>query len=101
MAQLTETRERARVTAGLDGGASIIYKSGLTPVAPRSPRLAGMTGRGGRGSRTPRAARLQFGGGGKSHGPDGHDPLLDSWIEESRGASPRGKPPKKVTLPGL
>ena len=101
MAQLTETRERARVTAGLDGGASIIYKSGLTPVAPRSPRLAGMMGRVGRGGRTPRAARLQFGGGGKSHGPDGHDPLLDSWIEESRGASPRGKPPKKVTLPGL
>ena len=96
-AQLTETRERARVTSGLEGGASITYKSRLKPVAPKSPRLAGRMGTSGK--MTAWTGR-RFTEGKESHGLESHDQLLDSWIQESRGASPRGKPPK-VALPGL
>ena len=93
LTQLKEVQSRARVTSGLDGGDSILFQSKIQPSAPNSPRPV-QRRRGGRTTRT--SLSIQIGRVGSSP----RDPLLESWIEESKSSSPKGKPPSNL-LPGI
>ena len=93
LTQLKEVQSRARVTSGLNGGDSILFQSKLQPVAPASPRPIQNNRVGRKFRSSPRVRTGSLGGSSR-------DPLLESWIDESKSGSPKGKPPSQV-LPGI
>ena len=112
MNDLQELKERASITSGLSGGHSIVFKSPRPPTLGSGRRSGGTGGGGGgrrrrsRGGNTPRTPRNGSSGTFGRSGMVGGNPELNDWIDESRGASPKGKPPSKhgnggSILPGL
>jgi len=107
MHDLMEIKERAKRTCGLSSGHSIIFKGGAarTPRIPRPPPSGrGSSKIGGRRSRaanqggrmTPRISKSRGGGFGMSGISNSGDPEMTQWIEHSKGASPRGRPPSTL-----
>ena len=86
---LQELKNRANATNGLSSGNSIAFRS------PRPPTL----GSGRRKSftnRRRRQGRTSGGAGSGSFGRPSSNNEIDAWIHESRGASPKGKPPSQL-----
>ena len=94
---LQELKNRANATNGLSSGNSIAFRS------PRPPTL----GSGRRKSFTNRSRRRRSGAGSSgivdtrrqstsgSFGRPSSNNEVDAWIDESKGASPKGKPPSQ------
>jgi len=111
---LEDLKKRAQVTSGLDSGNSITFRSSRQnsrrprPPLTRRHNNSGGSGIRGRRSRnggggsgggsgggriTPRIGSSgTFGRSGASNGTED----IDNWIDESRGASPRGRPPSTM-----
>jgi hypothetical protein len=94
---LQELKARANVTNGLSTGSSIVFKSPRSPLfGNRRRRNNAYNNRGRRrndnGKSTPRSRDI--GTFGRTNDTSmGVTNDVNSWIEESRGASPKGRPP--------